>query len=39
VLSDAGITPGMAVAPVDTGHGQRVRTQMPSLLHRRPALF
>jgi hypothetical protein len=24
---------------VDTGHGQRIRAQMPSLQHRRPALF
>jgi nitrilase len=39
VLAYAGLTPGMAVAPVDTGHGQRVRAQMPSLRHRRPALF
>jgi nitrilase len=39
VLADAGLAPGMAVAPVDTGHGQRVRAQMPSLQHRRPALF
>ena len=39
VLADAGLAPGLAVAPVDRGHGQRVRAQMPSLQHRRPALF
>jgi len=27
------------MAPVDRGHGQRVRAVMPSLQHRRPALF
>jgi nitrilase len=39
VLADAGLAPGLAVAPVDGGHGRRVRAQMPSLQHRRPALF
>ncbi len=39
VLADAGVAPGLAVAPIDGGHGQRVRAQMPSLRHRRPALF
>ncbi|MFM7087423.1 MAG: carbon-nitrogen hydrolase family protein [Cyanobium sp.] len=39
VLADAGQTPGLAMAPVDTAHGQRIRAQMPSLQHRRPALF
>jgi nitrilase len=39
VLADAGVAPGLAVAPVDLGHAQRVRAQMPSLQHRRPALF
>ena len=39
VLADAGVAPGLAVAPVDPGHGQRVRAQMPSLRHCRPALF
>jgi len=39
VLADAGVAPGLAVAPVDPGHGSRVRAQMPSLQHRRPALF
>jgi nitrilase len=39
VLSDAGVTPGLAVAPVDVAHVQRVRAVMPSLQHRRPALF
>jgi nitrilase len=39
VLADAGQAPGLAMAPVDTGHGRRVRTQMPSLQHRRPVLF
>ena len=39
VLADAGVAPGLAVAPVDPGHGARVRAQMPSLQHRRPALF
>jgi predicted amidohydrolase len=39
VLADAGVAPGLAVAPIDPGHGQRVRAQMPSLRHRRPVLF
>ncbi|MFO7629921.1 MAG: carbon-nitrogen hydrolase family protein [Prochlorococcaceae cyanobacterium] len=39
VLADAGVAPGMAVAPIDRAHVQRVRAQMPSLQHRRPALF
>lgn len=39
VLADAGVLPGLAVAPIDRAHGQRVRAQMPSLQHRRPALF
>jgi nitrilase len=39
VLADAGIAPGLAVAPIDPDHGDRVRAQMPSLRHRRPALF
>jgi nitrilase len=39
VLADAGQGPGLAMAPVDTSHGQRIRAQMPSLQHRRPALF
>jgi len=39
VLADAGTAPGLAMAPVDTAHGQRIRAQMPSLQHRRPALF
>lgn len=39
VLADAGVAPGLAVAPIDPRHGQRVRAQMPSLQHRRPALF
>ena len=39
VLADAGLLPGLAMAPVDIAHGQRVRTQMPSLQHRRQALF
>ena len=39
VLADAGVAPGLAVAPIDLGHAQRVRAQMPSLQHRRPALF
>ncbi|MEI7665055.1 MAG: carbon-nitrogen hydrolase family protein [Synechococcaceae cyanobacterium ELA263] len=39
VLADAGQGPGLAMAPVDTAHGQRIRSQMPSLQHRRPALF
>ena len=36
---NAGVLPGFALAPVDRSHGERVRTQMPSLQHRRPALF
>jgi predicted amidohydrolase len=39
VLADAGQGPGLAMAPVDTQHVARVRAQMPSLQHRRPALF
>jgi nitrilase len=39
VLADAGTTPGLAMAPVDTSHLLRVRAQMPSLQHRRPSLF
>ncbi len=39
VLADAGLAPGLAVAPVDPGHAARVRAQMPSLRHRQPALF
>jgi nitrilase len=39
VLADAGVSQGVAVAPVDPSHLQRVRGQMPSLRHRRPALF
>lgn len=39
VLADAGVSPGLAVAPIDPGHGERVRAQMPSLRHRRTALF
>jgi nitrilase len=39
VLADAGIAPGLAVAPIDPEHGLRVRAVMPSLQHRRPALF
>jgi nitrilase len=39
VLADAGVAPGLAVAPVDPHHGQRVRAQMPSLNHRHPSLF
>ena len=39
VLADAGVSVGLAVAPVDPGHADRVRAQMPSLKHRRPALF
>jgi hypothetical protein len=27
------------MAPIDLGHASRVRAQMPSLQHRRPALF
>jgi len=39
VLADAGVSVGLAVAPIDTNHGQRVRAQMPSLNHRCPSLF
>ena len=39
VLADAGVAPGQAVAPVDVAHRQRIQAQMPSLKHRRPALF
>ncbi|MGB5133551.1 MAG: carbon-nitrogen hydrolase family protein [Prochlorococcaceae cyanobacterium] len=39
VLADAGVGPGLAVAPIDPRHGQRVRAQMPCLRHRRPSLF
>jgi nitrilase len=39
VLADAGLAPGHAMGPIDTGHSQRVRQQMPSLRHRHPTLF
>jgi len=39
VLADAGVATGLAMAPVDPSHVQRVRNQMPSLQHRRPSLF
>ena len=39
VLADAGSGPGLAMAPVDVQHRQRIQAQMPSLRHRRPALF
>ncbi|RCL53673.1 MAG: carbon-nitrogen hydrolase family protein [Synechococcus sp. MED-G71] len=39
VLADAGVGPGVAIAPVDTEHLRRVRAQMPSLRHRQPALL
>ena len=39
VLADAGVQPGAAIAPVNTAHQGHVRDQMPSLLHRQPALF
>jgi nitrilase len=39
VLADAGQAPGLAMAPIDIDHGERVRAQMPSLRHRRPGLF
>ena len=39
VLADAGVQTGAAIAPVNTDHLSRVRNQMPSLRHRKPALF
>ena len=39
MLADAGVGPGVAIAPVDTEHLRRVRAQMPSLRHRQPALL
>jgi len=39
VLADAGLAPGLAMGPIDSGHSQRVRQQMPSLRHRHPTLF
>jgi len=39
VLADAGSGPGLAIAPVDVEHRKRIQAQMPSLRHRRPALF
>ncbi|MBM5806188.1 MAG: carbon-nitrogen hydrolase family protein [Cyanobacteria bacterium M_surface_10_m2_179] len=39
VLADAGSGPGLSIAPVDVRHRERIRAQMPSLQHRRPALF
>jgi nitrilase len=39
VMADAGVEPGLAMAPVDMAHEARVRAQMPSLQHRHPALF
>jgi len=39
VLADAGVSPGAAIAPIDPDHLKRIRGQMPSLQHCRPALF
>ena len=39
VLADAGIQPGVAIAPINPSHAARIRMQMPCLKHRRPALF
>ena len=39
VLADAGVSVSAAIAPIDPGHAQRVRAQMPSLRHRQPNLF
>ena len=39
MLSDAGVAPGAAIAPIDPSHLQRIRGQMPSLQHRQPSLF
>ncbi len=39
VLGDAGVLPGAAIAPVDNSHVGRIREQMPSLKHRKEALF
>lgn len=39
VLADAGVLQGAAIAPVDTTHVGRIRKQMPSLKHRKSALF
>ncbi len=39
VLSDAGIVPGVAIAPVNTSHVCRIREQMPCLKHRKRTLF
>ncbi len=39
VLADAGVLQGAAIAPIDTCHVGRIRAQMPSLKHRKKALF
>ena len=39
VLADAGVLQGAAIAPADTSHVRRIREQMPSLKHRKKALF
>ena len=39
VLADAGTSPGLAMADIDTTRLLQVRRQMPSLRHRKPALF
>ena len=39
VLADAGVLQGAAIAPIDASHVGRIREQMPSLKHRKPALF
>ncbi len=39
VLSDAGVQQGSAIAPVDQTKAQKIRSQMPCLLHRKPDFF
>ena len=39
VLADAGVQEGAAIAPADTSRVSRIREQMPSLKHRKQALF
>ncbi|TGG87734.1 MAG: carbon-nitrogen hydrolase family protein [Aphanocapsa feldmannii 288cV] len=39
VLADAGVNTGLAIAEIDTEHLEAVRTQMPSLCHRKLDIF
>ncbi len=39
VLADAGLHQGAGIAPVDSSRVERIRSQMPSLKHRKPDFF